>query len=324
MKSRTAGYELIDFGNGRKLERYGDILVDRPCPAAEIEPSMPDEWSSAQLIYHSSRLNSGDDSRWTFAGKNLGRSEGIDSWECAIGDLVFRLRPQTSGQIGLFPEHWNTWPWIADQVAKWLMHQRRVVLQPSDSNSSGRISDEHPSMPHVLHLFAYTGATTLAMARMGARVTHVDAMTSAVQWGRENAQLSGLGEHPIRWISEDARKYVAREIRRGVKYDLIVLDPPSYGHGNKGQPWEIHRDLVPLREDCWELMSENAIGIVLTGHSPDISFKEMRMVLEEVEGKQGSIHYQTNQAKLIDMSGRVLDCGYVAKFVRSTEGSSVE
>jgi 23S rRNA (cytosine1962-C5)-methyltransferase len=155
------------------------------------------------------------------------------------------------------------------------------------------------------------------MARMGAQVTHVDAMASAVAWGRENAKLSGLEDRPIRWIAEDARRYVARELRRGTRYDLIVLDPPSYGHGTKGQSWEIHRDLVPLLEDCWELLSERPIGMVLTGHSPDVSFKEIRMVLEMVEGERDSVAVETGQASLLDRSGRVLDCGYVARFARS-------
>lgn len=303
MAISSTGYELIDFGNARKLERFGDIVVDRPCPAAACEPSQSDLWVSAGLIYHSSRLNSGSPTAWTFS-KNHGESEScIDFWDCAIGGMVFRLRPQSSGQIGLFPEHWNTWPWIAERMNAWQLAQR------ADGIAS--------AAPRVLHLFAYTGATTLALAKMGAHVTHVDAMSSAVQWGRENAKLSGLESRPIRWIVEDARKYVARELRRGQVYDLIVLDPPSYGHGTKGQAWEIHRDLVPLVEACWQLLSEGAIGMVLTGHSPDVSFKELKMVLEEVDGGTGSVQYQTQQAGLLDRSGRMLDCGYVAKFVRA-------
>jgi 23S rRNA (cytosine1962-C5)-methyltransferase len=217
--------------------------------------------------------------------------------------MVFRLRPQSSVQIGLFPEHWNTWPWIAERMSAW-QHSHPTEGIASDP-------------PRVLHLFAYTGATTLALAKMGAHVTHVDAMSSAVQWGRENANLSGLESRPVRWIVDDVRKYVARELRRGQAYDLIVLDPPSYGHGTKGQAWEIHRDLVPLVEECWQLLSEGAIGMVLTGHSPDVSFKELKMVLEEVDGSTGSVQYQTQQAGLLDRSGRMLDCGYVAKFVRA-------
>lgn len=314
MKTNQLGYELIDFGNGRKLERFGDVLVDRPCPAAYAEPSLPEEWSSAELIYNSSRLNSGDRSPWTFARKGENGREDIDSWECSIGELVFRLRPQASGQMGLFPEHWNTWPWIASQLANWLMQSR---VDFGGGAEGGGVEVTEIRRPHVLHLFAYTGATTLAMASMGAQVTHVDAMPTAVAWGRENAKLSGLEDRPIRWIADDARRYVARELRRGVRYELIVLDPPSYGHGTKGQSWEIHRDLVPLVEDCWELLSERPIGMVLTGHSPDVSFKEIRMVLEMVEGETDSVTYETNQASLLDRTGRVLDCGYVAKFVRS-------
>jgi 23S rRNA (cytosine1962-C5)-methyltransferase len=303
MAISSTGYELIDFGDGRKLERFGDIVVDRPCPAAECEPSEPESWASAGLIYHSSRLNSGSPTAWSFRENQVEQGSCIDSWDCAIGVLVFRLRPQSSGQIGLFPEHWNTWPWIAERLSAW------QVAQASGGGTT--------TVPRVLHLFAYTGATTLALAKMGAHVTHVDAMGSAVQWGRENAKLSGLESRPVRWIVEDARKYVSREIRRGQTYDLVVLDPPSYGHGTKGQAWEIHRDLVPLVEGCWQLLSEAAIGMVLTGHSPDVSFKELKMVLDEVDGGAGAVQYQTQQAGLLDRSGRMLDCGYVAKFVRA-------
>jgi 23S rRNA (cytosine1962-C5)-methyltransferase len=118
------------------------------------------------------------------------------------------------------------------------------------------------------------------MALQGAAVTHVDAMKQAVDWGRTNAKLSGLEDRPIRWIVEDARKYVARELKRQSRYELVVLDPPSYGHGRKGEAWEIHRDLVPLMKDCWGLLSEDPIGVVLTSHSLNISAKELRMELE--------------------------------------------
>jgi 23S rRNA (cytosine1962-C5)-methyltransferase len=168
----------------------------------------------------------------------------------------------------------------------------------------------------ALHLFAYTGATTLALAAMGMHVTHVDAMESAVGWARENARLSAMQECPIRWIVDDARAYVARELRRGNQYDLILLDPPSYGHGSRGQAWEIHRDLLPLLQDAWSLLSSRAIGVVLTGHSPDVDVRSIhRGLVESVEGPD-RVRLEASQAVLTDTSGRGMDCGYVARFLR--------
>jgi len=327
MNSTHQSYEFIDFGNGRKLERFGQIVVDRPCPAAVEPKSSPEAWLSAELIYDGSRLNGGVRGGWVYQGRRVSDPEAIESWECGASGLRFRVKPQQSGQLGLFPEHWNTWPWIEDRIAEWLAV--RSAMAGSRNTSDGLNIDpaidpactdpvstapEGTGVPRVLHLFAYTGATTLAMASFGASVTHVDAMESAVAWGRENARCSGLSDQPIRWIVDDARLYVARELRRGKRYELIVLDPPSYGHGVKGKAWEIHRDLMPLMHDCWELLSDSPIGIVFTGHSRDVSMQKIRAELEDAPGATTGVSCDVTQAKLIDLAGRALDCGYVASF----------
>ena len=312
MNSTHQSYEFIDFGNGRKLERFGEVVVDRPCPAATEPKSSPEAWLSAELIYDGSRLNGGVRGGWVFHGCRVSDPDSIESWECGASGLRFRVKPQQSGQLGLFPEHWNTWPWIEDRIAEWLAAR-------SGSSRGGNIP-EGPSIdsamasPRVLHLFAYTGATTLAMASFGASVTHVDSMESAVTWARETARCSGLSEMPIRWIVDDARQYVARELRRGKRYELIVLDPPSYGHGVKGKAWEIHRDLMPLMHDCWKLLSDSPIGIVFTGHSRDVSMQTIRTELGESPERPRSIACDVTQAKLVDLAGRSLDFGYVASF----------
>ncbi|MBM3965738.1 MAG: hypothetical protein FJ308_11835 [Planctomycetes bacterium] len=305
MNSSRQSYEFIDFGNGRKLERFGEIVVDRPCPAAVQPKSSPETWLSAELIFDGSRLNGGVRGGWVFQGRRLVDPDAMESWECGAAGMRFRVKPQQSGQLGLFPEHWNTWPWIEDRIAGWLGTRSTCNASPDFA-----VTDS----PRVLHLFAYTGATTLAMASFGASVTHVDAMESAIAWARENARCSGLIERPIRWIVDDARLYVARELRRGKRYELIVLDPPSYGHGLKGKAWEIHRDLMPLMHDCWKLLSDSPIGIVFTGHSRDVSMQKIRAELEESPDITCGVACNVTQAKLIDLAGRSLDCGYVAGF----------
>ncbi len=160
---------------------------------------------------------------------------------------------------------------------------------------------------------------------MQAEVTHVDAMRSAVEWARENCRASSMESLPIRWIVDDARKYVERERKRKKEYELILLDPPSYGHGTEGQTWSIQRDLVPLLQASTDLLSKRSIGLVLTGHSPDIQLKELRRAVEDPAKKQRFERFETVQAALIDRAGRTLDCGYVARFLTvSPTGSQVE
>ena len=302
MKSDRQGYELIDFGDGRKLERFGSITVDRPARGAWPPKAIPDAWESAELIYRGERMNAGDGSWQSSASSSRTLSELLSGWECSVHGLNLQIIPQRTGQLGVFPEHWNQWDWFAERIAANL-----------------------PNGPvRVLHLFAYTGSTTLWMALQGAALTHVDAMKQAVDWGRTNAKLSGLEDRPIRWIVEDARKYVARELKRQSRYELVVLDPPSYGHGRKGEAWEIHRDLVPLMKDCWGLLSEEPIGVVLTSHSLNISAKELRMELEMDEsqwdpGREGRIETAIFPCFLEDCSGRRLECGEGIRFSKRQE-----
>lgn len=285
-----AGYELIDFGNQRKLESFGGVIVDRPCPAAIGEPSSPDLWSSAQLIYDKQSAREVRRNTWLHGHK---QKLTTNEWMCGHRGFRFLVRPQSTGQLGLFPEHWQLWDWIEHQL-----HNRCS-----------------PPPARVLHLFAYTGTTSLAIARMGAEVTHVDAMESAVAWGRVNAERSHVAHLPIRWIVEDARTYVRRELQRGRTYDLILLDPPSYGHGARGQAWQIQRDLSPLLVNCWKLLSDRGIGVILSGHSPDIHLRTLLAEILSANVHRFTARLETEQAALTDRIGRKLDCGYVARFL---------
>lgn len=229
----TAAAELLDAGDDRRLERFGDLVVDRPAPEAEWPRRDPDAWSSADLVFDR-------DGGWQGAG------DVPSAWEVDDGDLSFELRPTPTGQVGLFPEQALNRAWVRDLLTG----------LPAD-----------PAPPAVLNLFAYTGAMTLSAAAAGASVTHVDGSRPAVAWARRNAQLSGLDDRPIRWIVDDVEAFVAREARRGRRYDGIVLDPPSYGHGAGGRSWKLADRLPDLLAVCAELTGPRPAFVVLTAHT---------------------------------------------------------
>jgi 23S rRNA (cytosine1962-C5)-methyltransferase len=341
-RSSPQAYELIDFGHGRKLESFGGVIVSRPCPAAHGKVSLPSAWESATLIYDSSqdhRLGRwlrpmGEQhpaELWTVEWNDSSSLPSLNATTTArsqrcfkLGDrpLRFIVRPQTSGQLGLFPEHWLQWPWYDMQMERWrnwhtatAKDAHSAPKQQIFSHQVSQLQTPPKSTPRVLHLFAYTGATTLALAAMGAEVTHIDAMRSAVEWARDNCRESDRESLPIRWIVDDARKYVERERKRGKKYDLVILDPPSYGHGAAGEAWSIQRDLEPLLCSCAELIANQGIGIVLTGHSLDIELQEVHRAVRRGSKKLEYAELEVARSILTDRSGRPLDCGYVARFL---------
>jgi 23S rRNA (cytosine1962-C5)-methyltransferase len=229
-------YELLDFGNGRKLERFGRVLVDRPAPAAEgPAPQHQSLWRRAAARYERTTANRG---KWHWHGVLP------EPWTVAHGDMTFELKPTPFGHLGLFLEQAANWDWIARQV------------------------ERAPQPIKLLNLFAYTGAATLTAAAAGAEVTHVDAARNTVAWARRNARRSGLAAAPIRWIVDDARAFVARELKRGRRYQAVVLDPPSYGHGPNGKTWQLEDHLADLLTSCIELISADARFLLLSCHSP--------------------------------------------------------
>lgn len=259
MTNASSGdYELLDFGEGRKLERFGSILLDRPSPAAEgTVRSRPGFWTKSAARFRGSRAGDGrwepETRRWTPA-----------DWDFVhVGEAPIRLRLEAlpSGQVGVFPEQRENWEWIARQVAR-----------PEAVEGPPR---------RVLNLFAYTGASTLAAAAAGAHVVHVDAARNIVERARENARLSDLADRPIRWITEDAIKFCQRELKRGNRYDAVILDPPSYGHGPQGEPWKIGQHLLPLLKLCGELTAASRAFVLVTSHSPGIGPAELAAYLAE-------------------------------------------
>ena len=237
--------ELIDCGDGRRLEHFGPVTVDRPAPGA-TEPMRlsPADWARPGL-------------RW--ARGAWVRGAAMDPWPVRVAGLTLECRPATGGQVGVFPEHAATWGWLEDAVRA--------------------AADRLGRPPEVLSLFGYTGGASLACARAGARVAHVDASRPAVAWARRNAELSGLAEAPVRWLAEDVRSFVRRERRRGRRYDGLVLDPPTYGHG--AGAWEIEHDLVPLLEDLAALAGPRPSFAILSAHTPGYDAERLAAMVRE-------------------------------------------
>lgn len=229
-------YELIDFGGGRKLERFGPFSLDRPAPAAQnVARRQSAQWPRADARYE---RHPGQRGRWLFGTRPI-----REPWAIAWGPLRLELKLTEFGHLGLFPEQAGNWAWTARQV--------RAAERPLK----------------VLNLFAYTGASTLAAAAAGAAVTHVDAAANVVAWARRNAELSGLGDAPIRWIADDALKFARREWKRGVQYDAVILDPPGYGHGPKGESWKLAEHLAELWSVCLQLTRGRPAFLLASCHS---------------------------------------------------------
>lgn len=227
------GYELLDSGNGAKLERFGEIVLARPCAQAVWQPQRPARWKSADATFDRE-----DGNRWH------GRNRLPQEWVIDVDGTRFRLSGTDFGHLGIFPEQRAQWTWIRETVA-----------------AAGR-------PVRVLNLFAYSGGSTLAAARGGAEVCHLDASKGMVQWARANAALNGLESHPIRWIVDDAHKFLNREIRRGRRYDGIILDPPTYGRGGNGETYKIERDLTETLRLCRALLSDAPRFLLLSAHTP--------------------------------------------------------
>jgi 23S rRNA (cytosine1962-C5)-methyltransferase len=257
------GHRLLDSGNYRKLEQFGAVRLIRSEPKAWWRPALPPaEWESAEAV-HEDETREG---RWRFP-----RGKAPGAWELPL-DIppAARLRLQlrfmdNSKQVGVFPEQSPHWRWLA----------AHPPLPDPDAP------------PRLLNLFAYTGAATLVCAAVGWHVTHVDASKPAVAWARRNAELSGLASAPVRWIIEDAVKFAQREIRRGNRYDAILLDPPAFGRGPNNEFWKIERDLPPLLDLCRELLSARARFILLTLYTIDASCLLCHNLLQQITAGLG-------------------------------------
>ena len=251
-----ADYALIDSGGGRKLERYGPYSVVRPEPQCLWTPRLPeDRWAKADAVFDPS--DEEDAGRWRFKGKPR------ETWPMAWGKVRFSARFTAFRHLAFFPEQAANWAWLDERVRG------------------------HGGQPRVLNLFGYTGVASLVCAAAGAAVTHVDASKKAIGWARENAALSGLEDRPIRWICEDARRYVQREVRRGSRYEGIILDPPKYGRGPDGEIWKLFENLPELSTLCAELLSDKASFLLLNAYAERISGAALAGLLAEKLADRG-------------------------------------
>jgi 23S rRNA (cytosine1962-C5)-methyltransferase len=248
-------YQLLDSGDSLKLERFGPYLFIRPEVQALWHPSLPaTDWEAAHAVFTPTGEESGG--HWAF------RKKIAEPWEMGYSGLKFHAMTTSGRHLGVFPECAALWDWMGNLI----------------SNRAGHMVNP----PNVLNLFGYTGLASLTAAAAGAKVTHVDASKKSVTWARQNAALSGLAEKPIRWIVDDALKFVQREARRGVKFDGILLDPPKFGRGPKGEVWEVYKSLPLLLQACRAVLSGQPLFVALTVYAVKASAVHLYYALEEM------------------------------------------
>ncbi|MGL6193575.1 MAG: class I SAM-dependent methyltransferase [Thermoguttaceae bacterium] len=294
-------YTLLDFGNGRRLENFGDLILDRPCPAAEpFRKGKPQIWQNATAKFVSDSNNCTDlneRGKWFFNEKNVDSEAESEIHTITFSEPAIRfcLKFTPFGHIGIFPE----------QLPNWKRIHNLVKAQTNPSNF----------LPCVLNLFAYTGGSTLAAGSAGAQVVHVDAAKNVVAWAKQNAEVSGLADAPIRWITEDALKFVQREIKRKTRYDLIILDPPSYGHGPKGETWRLSKDLPILLSGCFELLKPDSRFLMLTCHSPQYNAQKLSELVRTSDVINDSkIDVKAFPLDISSQNGGKLPAGYVCLY----------
>lgn len=245
-------YRLLDSGHGRRLEQLGRIRVIRPEPQAMWSPKLPEaQWDKADASFGPNEKSEEDAGNWRF------RRDLPETWPVSYRDLRFYGRFTPFRHLGFFPEQMTQWDWVANSVRQ----------------AGGE--------PRILNLFGYTGVVSLVAAQAGARVTHVDASKKAIAYARENQELAGLQQAPIRWIMDDARKFVAREARRGSRYDGIILDPPKFGRGPKGEVWKVFEHLPELLREIRTVLSDTPLFVILTAYAARLSPLSLHALLHE-------------------------------------------
>ena len=281
-------YRLLDSGNFQKLEQVGEYQIIRPAAQAVWRPRLPEsEWRQADAIF--TRF-SGGDGRWERRSRKV-----PEVWPITMpgsGQMLIRLTD--FGHLGIFPEQQDNWRRLASLVAA-----RKANRRETD----------------VLNLFAYTGGSTLACASAGASVVHLDASKTSVAWARENAEASGYSEKPIRWLTDDVQKFVARELRRGSKYHGIILDPPSYGRGPKGEAWKIEEMLPPLLDDLKQLLADDYAFVLLSSHSNGYTPMALTNLLGDLAGQQ-KVTFAAEEMIVKDSLGRALPSGATCLLMR--------
>jgi len=275
-------YEILDMADGEKLERWGDIILIRPDPQIIWKnKSFPEKWKTANATYVRSNTGGG---MWKYNKKVPA------SWKIKYKDLTFNIKPMGFKHTGLFPEQAVNWDWMIDKI----------------KNAKREIN--------VLNLFAYTGGATVACSYAGAKVVHVDSSKGMVTWAKENAETSGLKDKPIRYIVDDVRKFVEREIRRGNKYDAIIMDPPSYGRGKNGEVWQFENNIADLVNLCKQVLSDKPLFFLINSYTTGISSRVLEDILYlELDRKDGKLSSGEIGLPMKD-SKLVLPCGIYGRW----------
>jgi 23S rRNA (cytosine1962-C5)-methyltransferase len=384
--SAEKDYELLDSGDGQKLERFGKFVLSRPDPQALWSKNLsPAEWDKADGVFNrgGNDMEDSDDGKGKTSSKNQSSSKdrwklkaGVpEKWQINFAGLKFFIEPTPFKHVGLFPEQKSNWGWIINKIKEQRAKSKNKEKKEIDNRNRGAESAElstarglferaeivrvegwpvPPDRPEgevrfceassaglekvpalgasqVLNLFGYTGGATLACAQAGASVVHVDGSKVSIKRAKENVELSGLANKPIRWMLDDAREFVKRELRRGNKYDGIIMDPPSFGRGDKGQVWKIEDDFVPFFNDCLKLLSDKPIFFLINGYAAgysSIAYANNLKILQERFG--GGIEYgelvleEGNKGKSIptpklrmasrEENNRFLPCGIFARW----------
>ena len=276
-------YSLIDSGDGEKLEKFGEYILRRPDPQALWKKRLDEkEWKKANASFERNEAQA----EWKYKDKKL------DKWSIDFSDLKFWIKPTAFKHTGIFPEQTVNWDWT-----------RKIIKENS-----------YKKEINVLNLFGYTGGASLACAQAGAKVVHVDSSKSAITWAKENAEISGLNDKPIRWILEDVRLFVEREIKRGNKYDAIIMDPPAFGHGANDEVWKIENDLIILIDKCIEILNDKPLFFLINGYSAGYSCIAYKNILDVLVNKYGGSTEIGELAIQENDSNRLLPCGIFARW----------
>lgn len=280
-------YEVIDTADGEKLERWGKYILLRPDPQVIWNtPKSNPNWNKLNGHYHRSSKGGGE---WEFF--NL-----PEQWSINYRNLTFQLKPFSFKHTGLFPEQATNWDWFSS-----------IIMDAKKRNPNREIK--------VLNLFAYTGGATLSAAAAGANVTHVDASKGMVQWAKENAASSGLKDAPIRWLVDDCVKFVEREIRRGNKYDGIIMDPPSYGRGPKGEIWKIEDSIYPFIELTTQILAEEPLFFLINSYTTGLQPAVLSYMMNTAIVKRFGGHVEAEEIGLpVSSNGLVLPCGASGRY----------
>ena len=275
-------YELLDCSGGEKLERWGQFILRRPDPQAIWQTAKGADWEQADAVYRRSESGGG---RWI-------KSQVPPSWQIREGNLTFNVKLMNFKHTGIFPEQASNWAFIDDAVR----HAGRPI--------------------NVLNLFAYTGAASLAAAAAGASVCHVDAAKGMVAWARENAAASGLQDKPIRWIVDDCRKFVEKEIRRGRTYDALIMDPPSYGRGPTGEVWKLEDSLWDFLQLCTGVLSEKPLFVLISSYTTGLSPSVLTYLSDTVFTARWGGKSESRELGLpVTKSGLILPCGSACRWL---------